>query len=277
MELLGQFNRHNDPTAGCYLFVIVGMVAIVVFLVAVGRRSAFRETLSRVATHFRGRLVTGSLFAQEPDRIEFTHAGHRAVLLFLQQGRYGRYTHLEIEWSGPPLRCEVYPETFLASVGKLMGMEDIVIGSPRFDWQFVITGDNEPGIKSLLNAQVQAVIFNLAQYVAGIHVRVSSRSLTVTCRGHIPDFPRLIEFVRLCGELYEAALGTYGQGIEFLDEPATEDRAKDASARCMVCGEALQSDVIYCRSCRTPHHRDCWSYSGGCSTYGCREKTFVRH
>lgn len=39
---------------------------------------------------------------------------------------------------------------------------------------------------------------------------------------------------------------------------------------CRVCGTALPIRAgVACRSCRAPHHRDCWTYQGGCSIYGC--------
>jgi hypothetical protein len=275
MELLGQAHRNDDGVGFCLFVVVVAIVVVVSLLVALGQRASWRQTLGRVATHLHGRLQPGNLF-QNYDRVHFQHADQAAELRFSREGKRRRYTHVEISWSGPPLRCEVYPEGFLASVRKLLGMEDIVIGSPLFDWQFIITGDDPAAVKSLLNAQVQALIFDLNKYVHGLHVRFSSRSLTVTCSSHLSDFARLVEIIRQCRDLYEAALATMGQGIEFLDGALSMRATASSSARCMVCGEGLDSDVVHCRSCRTPHHRECWSYSGGCSTYGCREKTFVR-
>jgi hypothetical protein len=38
----------------------------------------------------------------------------------------------------------------------------------------------------------------------------------------------------------------------------------------------MESRVVYCGKCRTPHHEECWSYVGQCSTYGCREIRFTR-
>jgi hypothetical protein len=53
--------------------------------------------------------------------------------------------------------------------------------------------------------------------------------------------------------------------------------AVDAKAgNCQVCGEQMDRRVVYCGKCRTPHHEECWSYIGQCSTYGCREIRFTR-
>jgi hypothetical protein len=62
--------------------------------------------------------------------------------------------------------------------------------------------------------------------------------------------------------------------------PAVPENASmklDASAGdCQVCLEKMNSRVVYCAQCRTPHHEECWSYMGMCSTYGCREIRFER-
>jgi len=40
-------------------------------------------------------------------------------------------------------------------------------------------------------------------------------------------------------------------------------------ARCGICSDELQDPVVVCRRCETPMHRQCWSFTGGCATYGC--------
>jgi hypothetical protein len=51
----------------------------------------------------------------------------------------------------------------------------------------------------------------------------------------------------------------------------------DATAgECQVCGERMETRVVFCAKCRTPHHEECWTYVGQCSTYGCREIRFTR-
>jgi hypothetical protein len=49
-----------------------------------------------------------------------------------------------------------------------------------------------------------------------------------------------------------------------------------AAGECQVCGEKMESRVIFCAKCRTPHHEECWSYVAQCSTFGCREIRFTR-
>jgi ribosomal protein L40E len=50
----------------------------------------------------------------------------------------------------------------------------------------------------------------------------------------------------------------------------------DNEAVCRVCGTSIESDVVLCRRCHTPHHHDCWHYAGRCSTYACGERRYIK-
>ena len=45
--------------------------------------------------------------------------------------------------------------------------------------------------------------------------------------------------------------------------------ALDHGAACGVCGDPLAGDLVRCDLCDTPHHRECWEYIGGCTTFAC--------
>jgi hypothetical protein len=59
-------------------------------------------------------------------------------------------------------------------------------------------------------------------------------------------------------------------------EEAAAMKMETAAGECQVCGEKMESRVIFCAKCRTPHHEECWSYVGQCSTFACREIRFTR-
>lgn len=41
-------------------------------------------------------------------------------------------------------------------------------------------------------------------------------------------------------------------------------------AHCLVCASPLEPvTTVWCTDCQTPHHRECFSYAGTCSVYGC--------
>jgi hypothetical protein len=60
------------------------------------------------------------------------------------------------------------------------------------------------------------------------------------------------------------------------EEEAAPMKVDAAAGECQVCNESMETRVVYCGKCRTPHHEECWSYLGQCSTYGCREIRFTR-
>ncbi len=60
------------------------------------------------------------------------------------------------------------------------------------------------------------------------------------------------------------------------EETAAPMSVDAAAGVCQVCSEKMETRVVYCGKCRTPHHEECWSYVGQCSTYGCREIRFTR-
>jgi hypothetical protein len=50
-----------------------------------------------------------------------------------------------------------------------------------------------------------------------------------------------------------------------------------AATLCQVCGSTLaKGGVVRCALCSTPHHEDCWQYTGKCSTFGCRSLRHIR-
>lgn len=264
----------GDMSPACFLLVLVPIAAAVVLLVLWNWHAKVRSDLEQVARQLEGIVVWLGDWLFHLPQVRFHHHGLPAEIRFSKRGENSHYTHVQIDWSGPALRCEIFPEDFLAGLRKLMGMRDIVVGSPPFDQAFLITGDDEPGIKALLGPAVREAVFELARITSGIHIRIGSRSLTVTTRGLISDPPRLLELVHYCCRLCDAVIAGLGEGIEFVEGGQVQPRPL-AQSRCMVCGEALAADVVFCKSCKTPHHRECWSYSGGCSTYGCGGRKYA--
>jgi predicted Zn-ribbon and HTH transcriptional regulator len=46
-------------------------------------------------------------------------------------------------------------------------------------------------------------------------------------------------------------------------------------SRCPVCSCETAAKDVLCRSCHTPHHKDCWEYAEVCSVFGCGERRYV--
>lgn len=256
---------------------IVFFIIIIVVAVAFGqaRTRNTAEAYSQLARRYGGTSDPGGLFSRP--RVQFPHAGAWVIVdVYSTGGKHPTY-YTQVHFSGqqPAVRCEVYPERMWSRVGKLMGMEDVEIGSPHFDEQYIIKGDTRAALRSLLSPAVQQQIERLRHFLGNsdVYVSFSRRELLVKKLSYIRDYRTLQEFTRLATGLYDLSVQTGQEGIEFVKDAA---RPKLSEAVCQICGEKIQDDVVFCRRCRTPHHRECWHYYGACSTYGCRETRYLR-
>lgn len=67
------------------------------------------------------------------------------------------------------LRFQVYRKSLFSGLGKLLGMQDIEIGEPIFDDDFIIKSNNEDGIRRLL---ADETIRRLLERQPRVHFRV---------------------------------------------------------------------------------------------------------
>lgn len=44
----------------------------------------------------------------------------------------------------------------------------------------------------------------------------------------------------------------------------------EPGSRCLVCGEGLGADLVWCTDCSTPTHKECFAYNGRCPIFGCQ-------
>lgn len=54
---------------------------------------------------------------------------------------------------------------------------------------------------------------------------------------------------------------------------SSDDLSLPSDSSCPVCACAMDDgeSLHICDDCETPHHSDCWDYSGGCAIFGCRK------
>jgi hypothetical protein len=267
----------RDATIIPVLFFIAIAAAIVIF--GILQRQQQSKTLERIAQRFRGRLEPGSFFTQGQVRLRFL--GYPALLKYVRHGKNKSHTTFSITWPEASYRLEVYPQDILAGFRRLWGMEDIEIGSAEFDRSFYISGNSRTGACDMLSSEVQALIWKLAQLgslpaVFGTHdiqVQFLGGVLTITKPRQLTSYEHLEEFVSLAAELFQAALRTRSTGITFVTGSTADVQQPDSvDSQCQVCGEPLARDLVWCAACKTPHHRECWEYFGGCSTYACGHK-----
>jgi hypothetical protein len=260
------------------IFLLMLVVVVIFVFVAVNRYFEQRHLLERIARRFHGRVEEDHWFTFPRLRLQF----HKqpALLRFIDVGDSTIHTQFSIAWPDRDFRCEIYPQNMLAGLRKLLGVEDIEIGSPQFDAAYIIASNNSAAVRGLLTPAVQACILRLAAlepkgFSLGqrdIQVKWIGGLLTVTKPCHLSTYGSLDQFISLSAELYLAASTPSSVGIEFVGEVREPD---EVDSQCQVCGEPLAADLVYCASCQTPHHRECWEYFGGCSTYACGQKRCV--
>ncbi len=259
-----------------FIFVIFVVVIIIIFVVVntAKQRQELTGAYQRLASHYRGTCEPGGWLTRPS--AHFTHGGSWVRINIYSTGGEDPtyYTQAHFQWPESHLRCEVYPEGMWSRVGKLMGMEDIEIGSPEFDRAYIIKGSDPATLRNLLTPPVQWQIDSLRRFLGNgdIYVSLSGGTLLVKKLSLMKRFDQLQHFVQLAIELYDQAVLTLEQGIEFVERTQPP---KAAEVICQICGEPITSEVVFCRRCKTPHHRDCWEYYGACSTYGCRETRYL--
>ena len=266
----------NDA-AGVIFFVVVA-VMLVTFAIAYQIRSHgdLTRTYERLAQRVQGRCNVVGLWNQPS--VNFVYKNAYALLHVDSTGGKHKtyYTQLRISWPDSRFRCEVYPEGVLSRVGKFLGMHDVEIGSAHFDSDYVISGNDVRELREFLTFEVQQRIDRLRKLSGNfdIYLSVSGGQLLIKKRGVIRDYAGLETFTLLCLELFDQAIQASAEGIEFV-EARTEAKLTLQAAVCQICGESVKLDAVFCRSCKTPHHKDCWEYYGACSTYGCGQRRYL--
>ncbi|MEX2027450.1 MAG: RING finger protein, partial [Pirellulaceae bacterium] len=172
-------------------------------------------------------------------------------------------------------RLEVFPRSADTSLLSLpMDLAPVLLAGDDFASAWTILASDEAQARVLLSQQVRFHLHQLRRTPEWSDVSLSIRTgWLVLRRKWTSQRPADLEtFVELALGLVDQIQLTRTIGIDFVEEGQV--KVID-DARCLVCGEGLVIDLVYCRRCKTPHHRECWDFSGGCSTYGCRETQFL--
>ena len=107
--------------------------------------------------------------------------------------------------------------------------------------------------------------------ISPLCIQLGRGALTITKVMAIQHGPDLIRFVETALDLYDQALLTQTRGITFVQETSAQVLEQVV---CRVCGEEIREGLVFCRRCKTPHHRECWQYVGRCSVFACGESEF---
>ena len=242
-------------------------IVVFIFIVCVGLAAVF-SVFNQAASHIRSDLDEirsryGGKFIRQKrgGSVQFNNNGTTFLVSTRRQGTRA-ILKIKTQWPIAVFRMKVFPDTLDPKLKNFLGMQDIEIGAPEFDKAYVIQS-NEPEEVARILSPVQHQLMDLGRF-----------DLTVTT-GRC-QFEKEIDQFRTPRQIVDVFVKAYfsmRDGIletEQIQMVVTEQE----DSICMVCGEEVTKDPVTCRSCKTPHHRDCWEYLGMCSTYGCGQKRY---
>lgn len=264
--------------------IVIAVIAVVIVVLFSAGKVWFtsilkNKKLDEIAARFNAQVVRG------PDNrswFSFPHNDRHVYVLFdgAPSQSEPKIVQVQIPWIDSNTRLNVYPATIAERLKKFIGLEDIRIGSPDFDKKYIIQG-NQQQLVELLTAEAQSMISRIVRMTSKDEGNFSIGGSNFQVRKYFAESDldwTTYQYIRLCVELYDILSRQNGVGITFIDTPEVQSQVIDRSriAICMVCGDEIYKDLIYCRSCQTPHHQECWEYIGMCSTYACGQRQFQK-
>jgi len=154
-----------------------------------------------------------------------------------------------------------------------MGGDGVSIGDPDFEAAYIVRADDPHFARSLLGPEARILIEEGRRIGAGGRLRINVDRHRLRVRKEEPlSSPRdLAAFARvglgLLQRVREAVESL--QAVQYFDAPMPASRP-----HCPVCAGEVIDRRVECRRCHTPHHRECWDYTGTCSVFACGERRF---
>ena len=257
-----------------FLVVLVIFAVITSSAARVQSRSARRRGMyQRLAKRYSGHYSRGGVLARPTIRFAY---GETRALFREGKGRgplYGKCSELQIDWPDGRLVLEIARATGVERVASQQSVP-VDIEASGFERDYFMRSTNQREMANILSEGVRWQINRLRQFLDddSVYVLINRGKLIVQKQSLMKRFADLEQFLQMSLELYDQAMLTQAKGIEFVQS----DIAKPlGEVICKVCGESIETDFVYCRRCKTPHHGDCWQYNGACSVYGCLETEFT--
>ncbi len=258
----------------------IGILILFALLVGFGGRGKTRSsrlyaTFQRLALQYGGTCQRHGWLTYPSAHFSYrsAHVTVRVTNYGPNRVRQGPMTLVVVQWPDFGFRCEIVSPRLPPRVSPQHGLRDCSVSSPDFGRHFSVRATDVGAATSLLNGTVQLQIDNLrtSPIPSPLRVEFGSGNLQI-CKSKVLRFyPDLVEFVQRALDLYDQLLLTSSRGIEFLEQQSFQPLEE---VKCQVCGEEIRDDLVFCRRCKTPHHRECWQYNGACSVFGCGETHF---
>lgn len=249
----------------CAIVVVVGVVILT--LVDRSRQKAqkaWTATLERIATR-----LDGTVNESEPS-LQFEIEGRRARLEFCGGSRdSSAYSCVALDVRGvSPGQLRILKDGFGQRFAKLFGAQDLTVGDPSFDSDFVVKATPPAVAFQVFRPERRAEAVRAVRRIEGYEnptVDLDPQQLCVKVDQYFRDEADMMALIAAAREFAACVLASARPtGIVMGEVRVSTEGA------CPVCGTAMFSATVRCELCRTPHHSECWQYMGRCSTYACK-------
>lgn len=256
--------------AAC-MFGVFALIFVSVVFLARHQAAQRLALLKAVASNFPGmRVEEGGWFSGT--RLLQSAPGWSAVVSFFAGSKNSPpYSRVDLSLSRAMPALKLTPQGLLSGVAKFFGAQDVQIGVPDFDAAYMIAARPHEFARTFLDGGSRTLVNELAGMSNGrtFLVEIAGKDAHVRIGRYLRDAGEIERFLRKSFEFAATLAGTTSTDVQVIET------ASEGKGLCQVCGSALEEDVVRCRKCGTPHHRDCWSYNGCCSTFGCGERRCV--
>lgn len=267
-----------------FVLVLYGAVRLASTLVA-GLSGARHRAYRQLAAKYHGRYENRGLV--DPPTVSFGHNGSAfrvglAPVVAGQPtqprtrvvGRFGR---------GLPFRLELFPSERPTPPQPPKGTRPVATGHGDFDRGFLVRANDPDIAREFLDAVAIRTAIEVLRRLAppsGMLISINPERLLVQVDRNLGPHGGLLdlavsEALVIHDGLIASVAGRLAEGIDIVAAgPATAAEA-DGPPLCEVCGDPITGGHVFCAACKTPFHRDCWSFVGGCSTFGCSGKQCI--
>jgi hypothetical protein len=255
--------------AGLFLvFVIFSIIAVAFVTAKQTTTNRNNDAFRQVAQMHGCRYAAANLFGSP--MLVADVEGHKIVVRL--EGKWknspSAMYHAKMPWPLPGLDLSIHSRGLWGRLGGVFESGYFATGDPEFDRRFMLKCSDRQQAAAILNAGARWHLTSMRHPNGALYLETDQDQLTIRLPCHRGNTTELDKFTRGCMGFLEQVLMAQMQGIEFVD-PLEATIIEDAT--CQICGDSILTDLVFCRTCKTPHHADCWQYNGTCSTYGCAE------
>lgn len=259
-----------DDGLPCFLVIVGVAIAMAIAWWNRSRTRDIQQAFQSVARWYHGRMPKQGWLSPPVVRIPYNHTTIDVTIGVGDNGR--KCTQATLAWPEFVTAVRIFSNQFgMRPFGKRGGVR---LGDPEWDRNFTIETDDPDGAVAVLTGGVRSAIVMLSRIrrAGGIDVRFGEGGLVVQKLMVLDQGSELSAFVRHVMEVFDQAMLARTTGIEFVDHMEAQ---VIEDAKCPVCGDSIEDDLVFCSRCKTPHHRECWNYNGKCATYACGEINFA--